>query len=224
MGRHAGDVVNICFHGVGTPARELEPDEDAYWITEDDFAAVLDMAAERPDVRLSFDDGNASDVAIGLPGLVARGLTATFFLLAGRVGQPGSVDAAGVRALAEAGMTVGSHGMAHRPWVDVSGADRDAELREARDRLSTWAGAPVEVAACPLGRYDRHVLADLRELGYRHVFTSDRRRSRAGDWLQHRYSVRRDDTPATLRLDVLDPPSPLDRGVAALKGKVKAWR
>lgn len=218
------EVVNVCFHGVGTPGRELESGEDAYWVDPDAFAAALDLVAGRPDVRLSFDDGNASDVAVALPALVERGLTATFFLVAGRVGQPGSVDAAGVRALVQAGMTVGSHGMAHRPWVGLSGEERRVELEEARDRLAGWAGAPVVTAACPLGRYDRQVLRGLRALGYRQVFTSDRRRSRAGDWLQHRYSVHRGDTPASLGLDVLAPPSPAERGLDALKGKVKAWR
>jgi len=25
------DVVNICFHGIGAPRRELEPGKEAYW-------------------------------------------------------------------------------------------------------------------------------------------------------------------------------------------------
>jgi peptidoglycan/xylan/chitin deacetylase (PgdA/CDA1 family) len=224
MAARADDVVNVCFHGIGAPGRKLEPGEDAYWVTEAAFAAALDLVADRPEVRISFDDGNASDVAVGLPALIERGLTGTFFLLAGRVGAPGSVDADGVRALVEAGMTIGSHGLAHRPWVEVTGDERDAELRQARELLSSLAGVPVDTAACPLGRYDRRVLADLKALGYRTVYTSDRRRSRAGAWLQHRYSVRAGDTPATLRGDVLEPPSPVERGLAALKGKVKEMR
>ena len=44
-------------------------------------------------MRISFDDGNASDLEIGLPALLERGLTATFFVLAGRLGRPGSLDA-----------------------------------------------------------------------------------------------------------------------------------
>jgi peptidoglycan/xylan/chitin deacetylase (PgdA/CDA1 family) len=224
MAARPDEVVNICFHGIGTPGRELEPGEDAYWVTEAAFAAALDLVADRPEVRLSFDDGNASDVAVGLPALVERGLTGTFFLLAGRIGAPGSVAPDGVRALAEAGMTIGSHGLAHRPWVDLSGPERDAELRQAREHLSALAGVPVDSAACPLGRYDRRVLADLEALGYRAVYTSDRRRSRAGAWLQHRYSVRSGDTPATLGRDVLQPPSAIERGLASVKGKVKEMR
>ena len=29
------DVLNICFHGIGTPQRQLEPGEDAYWVDTD---------------------------------------------------------------------------------------------------------------------------------------------------------------------------------------------
>ena len=31
-------IVNVCFHGIGTPDRELEPGEDKYWISTELFA------------------------------------------------------------------------------------------------------------------------------------------------------------------------------------------
>jgi len=173
-------VLNVCFHGVGTPARELEPGEAPYWVSEDSFHAILDELASWPSVRISFDDGNASDVQIGLPALVERGLRADFFVLAGRLGTAGSLDRDAVRELRENGMTIGSHGMAHRSWRAMAPSTRDAELVAARARLAEAAGAPVDAAACPLGRYDRRLLADLRRLGYHRVFTSDRRPARSG--------------------------------------------
>src|SRR5690349_5004764 len=92
-------VFNVCFHGIGRPARLLEPGEDAYWISADTYHRILDSIAPRSDVRLSFDDGNISDVEIGLPGLLERGLTATFFPLVGRLDQPGSLGHDHVREL-----------------------------------------------------------------------------------------------------------------------------
>jgi peptidoglycan/xylan/chitin deacetylase (PgdA/CDA1 family) len=195
-------VLNVCFHGVGTPGRELEPGEAPYWVTVERFREVLDEIATWPGIRISFDDGNASDIEIGLPALVERGLRADFFVLAGRLGTPGSLDADQVGKLAAHGMTIGSHGMDHRSWRGLDPSTRDAEFVTARERIAEAAGAPVDLAACPLGRYDRRVLTDLRRLGYRHVFTSDRRPARPGAWLQPRYSVRHDDTPASLRAAV----------------------
>ena len=218
------DVVNVCFHGIGTPTRELEPGEDVYWVSEDSFARILDEVAGWPSVRLSFDDGNQSDVDCALPALRERGLTADFFVVAGRLGQPGSLDDDAVRELRTHGMGIGTHGMWHRSWRGMDERERAEEFVTARARLAGLTGVPVDAAACPRGQYDRRVLSDLRALGYRRVYTSDRRPARAGAWLQPRFSVRRDDTPATVRAEALSP-APLARrlrGTAA--GVVKRWR
>ncbi|MFI7607390.1 polysaccharide deacetylase family protein [Micromonospora sp. NPDC049366] len=222
MTRH---VLNICFHGIGEPGRELEPGEDRYWVTRDQFLAILDEVAAWPAVRISFDDGNDSDVRIGLPALRDRNLTADFFVLAGRLGEPGSLDEDGVRELRRNGMTVGTHGLAHRSWRGMDRATVHDELVVARERLvAAVGGAPVDLAACPLGRYDRRLLARLRLLGYTGVFTSDRRAARAGAWLQPRFSVRRADTPASLRAEVLTRPGPLRRGRLVATGIAKRLR
>lgn len=217
-------VINVCFHGVGEPRRELEPGEDAYWITAEMFGRILDDVRNWPArVRLSFDDGNASDAEIGLPALVERGLHADFFVLAGRLGTPGSLDDDGVRELKRHGMGVGTHGMRHRSWRGMDPATRDEELVTARERLAEVAGCPVEDAACPLGRYDRRVLTELRRLGYRRVYTSDRRPAWRDAWLQPRFSVRHDDTPETLRAAALE--QPVARRIrSAAVGVVKQWR
>ncbi|MGF1663651.1 MAG: polysaccharide deacetylase family protein [Kineosporiaceae bacterium] len=217
-------MINVCFHGVGEPARELEPGEDRYWVGVDTFRAVLDEIATWPDVRISFDDGNASDVVHGLPALQERGLTATFFVLARRLGLPGSLGADDVRALRRAGMTIGSHGMDHRPWRALPPEARERELVTARQRIAEAAGAPVTEAACPLGRYDRRLLADLRSLGYTRVHTSDRRRARPDAWLQPRFSVRRGDTAGSLRSDLLARPGPVRGARLVATGWAKRLR
>lgn len=222
--RHSGSVINICFHGVGEPGRALEPGEAEYWVDVDRFRRVLDEVATWPAIRLSFDDGNASDLAYALPELARRSLTADFFVLAGRLGAPGSLSDAGVRELRAAGMRIGTHGMAHRSWRGLAPAAQREELVVARERIAEVAGAPVDTAACPLGRYDRRVLGALRRLGYARVFTSDRRRARPSAWLQARYSVRRQDTPESLRATVLARPAPHRQARAAVVGAVKRLR
>ena len=192
-------LVNLCFHGIGTPGRDLEPGEDRYWVSVDAFHRILDEVAGEPHVRISFDDGNASDLLHAVPALRERGLTGTFFVLAGRLGGRGSLDADDVRGLAEAGMRIGSHGLDHVPWRHLSGADLRRELVEARDRIAAAAGVPVVDAALPLGRYDRRVLAEVRRQGYTSLHTSDRAWSREGAWLQPRFSVCHDDTAGTVR-------------------------
>lgn len=222
-GRGRRHVINVCFHGIGQPRRELEPGEARMWVTRDQFLATLDEVVGRSDAALSFDDGNASDVDVAVPALVERGLTATFFLVAGRLGQPGSVDHDGVRALVDAGMTVGTHGMDHRSWRGLDDGARRRELDDARAELAGVAGVAVRDAACPLGQYDRTVLKALRRRGYGTVYTSDRRLARRGAWLQPRFSVRGNDPAGRLFESMLVPPT-RDRWVAAARGTVKRWR
>ncbi len=187
-------IINLCFHGIGSCVTEREPGESRYWVAEDMFARILDQVVDRPDVRLSFDDGNASDAAIALPALRERGLTATFFVLAGRLDDRTSLGAGEIRELRAATMRIGSHGWSHVPWRGLADSDAHREFVEARQAIAEVSGAAVDEAAMPLGRYDRQLLRRLRGADYRHVFTSDRVPARSGSWMQPRYSATADDT------------------------------
>ena len=221
----AGDeVLNICFHGIGVPRRELEPGEDAYWIDADSCLRILDEIATWPSARISFDDANASDAQIALPTLVDRGLKAQFFVLAGRLGKRGSLTTDDVRELSAHGMAIGTHGMSHRPWRRMNPATRQTELVEARERIEDVVGSAITDAACPLGRYDRQLLSHLRRLGYRRVYTSDGRVARLDSWLQPRFTIRHDDTPESLRAALLSRASLTRRTRKSAAGLVKRLR
>jgi len=185
-------VLNILVHGIGRPGRQLDPGEEPVWVSIAQFERVLDAVAERSDARISFDDGNSSDVEVALPRLVERGLSAEFFLLAGALGNRGRVDHAGVRALLDAGMSIGSHGWLHRDWRLIDSAQAREELEDAPQVLSELTGRPVSRVAVPFGSYDRHVLRRLRAAGVTCAYTSDGGRVRPDAWLQARTSLRHD--------------------------------
>jgi peptidoglycan/xylan/chitin deacetylase (PgdA/CDA1 family) len=185
-------IVNLTVHGIGQTIRELEPDEAGTWVGIHQFEQVLDAAVGRNDVRLTFDDGNASDVEYALPRLLERGLTAQFFVLAGLLGRPGRLDADAVRELVRAGMTVGSHGWAHRDWRRVNAEQATEEIGEAHRVLAAITGKPVSRVAIPFGSYDRHVLRRLRQARVTRAYTSDGGRAKPGSWLQPRNSLRHD--------------------------------
>lgn len=197
----SGPPVAVIFHGIGTPGRALEPGEAPYWISEAAFATALDRIAALPDpgrVRISFDDGNASDHAIALPALLARGLAADFFVLTGRIGQPGSLAAGEIRALDAAGMRIGSHGVAHRRWPGLAPAALAAELRESRAALEDILGRPVTAAGIPFGAWTGGVIAALRRAGYAEAWSSDRGPYDPAAFLRPRSSVTAATTPAEL--------------------------
>jgi peptidoglycan/xylan/chitin deacetylase (PgdA/CDA1 family) len=214
----AGTVVNLTVHGIGPASRPLDPGEDCTWVTVEQFEQVLDAVVGRTDVRLTFDDGNASDVEIGLPRLLERGLSAEFFVLAGLLGEPGRLAAADVRQLHEAGMRVGSHGWAHRDWRRIDRSLHSQEFDDSRGVLAELTGRAVSRVAIPFGSYDRHVLRHLRRAGITRAFTSDGGRALPHSWLQARTSLRADIGPEWVR-NVLDGRPSLARRARRVAGR-----
>ena len=85
------------FHGLGTPHSGVGADEEPFWLPRRTFVAMIDRIAFMGEdagapTSITFDDGNASDATIALPELVKRGLTATFFVCADRIGMPHYLD------------------------------------------------------------------------------------------------------------------------------------
>lgn len=192
------EVINLCFHGLGEPGRALEADEEQYWLDVAQFQEFLNVISRYPSIRITFDDGNASDAGHALPALVGYGLTASFFVVAGRLNRPGSLTSSDIHDLVRAGMTVGSHGMVHRPWRSLDDQELRSELADATQVISDVAGHPISEVACPFGSYDRRVLRAIRRHGFRRVYTVDGPAARSDAWLQSRYTLRRDHTPADL--------------------------
>ena len=217
-------AITLTFHGVGEPQRALDPCEADVWVSNERFEALLDAAAERDEVRLTFDDGNASDLEHALPALRERGLGATFFVVAGRLGEPGFIDASGVRELAAAGMGIGSHGMRHRRWRGLDDRARHEELVRARAVLEEVIERPVTDAACPFGSYDRSVIAGLRSAGYRRLYTSDCGTARPGDFVQARNSIGPGDEPEILERIAAQDRRPDKALRRRAKLTVKRWR
>jgi peptidoglycan/xylan/chitin deacetylase (PgdA/CDA1 family) len=179
-------TVNLALHGIGRPARALDPGEDERWMTVEQFERVLDAVDGAEDVHLTFDDGNESDVEVVLPRLVDRGLKAEFFPLAGRLGQRGYLDRDGLRELARAGMEIGSHGWEPRDWRRLDDRHADRELKDAPKLLGDLCGRPVRRYSLPFGSYDRRVLTRLRQAGATRVYTSDGGAASRDGWLQAR--------------------------------------
>lgn len=201
-------VTNLTVHGIGTATRALDPGEHDTWVSVTQFERVMDAVAGRPDVRVTFDDGNASDVEIALPRLLERGLRAEFFVLAGLLGEPGRLDSAGVEELLGAGMRIGSHGWAHRDWRTMDAGQAAEELSAAHTLLQQLTGEPVTRVAIPFGSYDRRVLRRLRRAGVTRVYTSDGGRARPDAWLQPRTSLRHDLDDGWISRLLAEPPLP----------------
>ena len=182
------------FHGLGSPKALRASSESDYWIPRSLFVEILDAIRARPDVRITFDDGNESDYTIALPLLREAKVAAHFFLVAGWIGQPGYLSTGQIRSLHREGMAIGSHGMHHRRWSSLPCAELDAELLLARERLEDIIEASITEVACPFGAYSRRVLRKLGQIGFRRVYTSDGGSAVEGAAFQPRHTVVRTDT------------------------------
>jgi peptidoglycan/xylan/chitin deacetylase (PgdA/CDA1 family) len=218
-----GSIMVLNFHCIGKSGRKLVDGERDVCVQRRQFAEILDVVSGRNEVRLTFDDGNRSDVTEALPELVRRGLHAEFFICPARFGTAGFLDEDDVRELREAGMSIGSHGMDHVRWRRLGSSEIDREIVQAKRRLEDALQMPVETAACPFGVYDRRTLSALRAAGFKRVYTSDGGRAGATDWLVARNTVRRVDSAESVERLLDSSPKP---DSLLLKGKrwIKRWR
>lgn len=119
-------------------------------------------------VALTFDDGPSLETTARLLHVLARqGITATFFVNAGRLeNRP---DLRNVVGLARSfGHHIGSHGLTHRSLSPLDTKDIDAELTRAEELLTGLLSQP-KLFRPAFGRIDSTVRQRLVLLGYRPV-------------------------------------------------------
>lgn len=182
------------FHGIDAPKRPFEENEAPYWISQDQFIAILDVtqSCDVP-VHITFDDGNDSDALIAAPILSDRGIRAEFFILAGKVGKKGYVNETQVQQLDNHPLfSIGSHGMDHMAWPDGDDDRLSHEIIASQKRLSDICGRPIDRAGLPFGRYDRRVIKALKKTGYRMIYSSDGGPKISSNLPIPRFSVRND--------------------------------
>lgn len=220
-------AVILNFHGIGDPGREMEPGEERFWVCADRFHDILQAALAHPrPVAFTFDDGNASDVRVGLPALIDADARAHFFIITDRIGTAGSLSADEIARLASHGMHIGTHGATHLPWTELAQrGDLREELDASTRRLSDIVGAPISHAAFPRGMYNRAVLTELRARGFSRAYSVDEGSSRPAAWLQTRYSVIHTDTAESIRALLQSPNRTTGRWpLRTVKRAVKRWR
>lgn len=183
------------FHGIGEPVRAYEQGEEPYWISEQQFADILDLISRkttRRQITITFDDSNKSDLEIAVPRLRNHGLKARFFVLTGKIDREGYLTRSDVKELTDQGMGVGSHGVDHVDWRRLDISRLSSEILDSRATLHGITGATIDAAAIPFGSYNRRVLSALKQANYKTVYTSDGGVTRPSAWLKPRTSIRKD--------------------------------
>lgn len=138
----------------------------------DRFRMQMEMIAERalsdttaPNVCITFDDGRSDHMKAGNL-LSELGLTGTFFIITGRLGQEGYLTRDQVLQLAQKGHRIGSHSVSHRHLTKLTKAELDKELISSKKFLEDLTYQPIDWLAPPGGVYNSTVLDRALALGY----------------------------------------------------------
>jgi peptidoglycan/xylan/chitin deacetylase (PgdA/CDA1 family) len=150
-------------------------DLDAY------LASRFGSGSGRRSVLLTFDDGFRSMAELGFPVMGRLGFPGLLFVPAGMVGKTAQwwdaapdaplVDGDELRALADAGIEVGAHGMEHVFMPGLSDAELHRNTFEARDVLADLLGKAPRAFAYPQGRFDARVAAAVERAGFTASFS-----------------------------------------------------
>ena len=180
----ATGTVALMYHAIGDGT---DAAQDAhYTVPAARFAAQLELLArvggatsacdwlDAPSraVVLTFDDGHASNHALAWPALAARGMRADFFVNPGKVGEPGLAGWSALREMADAGMSIQSHGWNHTYFTALDAKALREDLLRSRSVIEDRIGRAVTLLAPPGGRMPRDLGAIARECGYSHVLGS----------------------------------------------------
>ncbi|MGI5978270.1 MAG: polysaccharide deacetylase family protein [Oscillospiraceae bacterium] len=123
-------------------------------------------------VLISFDDGFGDNYKTAWPILKKYGFRATFFIVAGHVGNY-SIDWPQLQELVNAGNTIGSHTISHGDLTTLTAAQQAKEICQSKKMLEDQLDVPVTAFCIPYGRYNKTTLSLLREAGYEISFTTN---------------------------------------------------
>ena len=176
------DVIDA---GDSAPSGFSTPGADLYKLEQTSFEEHLDGIRVTPSVVgasadgptpffLTFDDGGVSAYTIIAPMLEARGWRGHFFVTSDRIGTPGFLTAAQIRALTERGHVIGSHSCSHPARISACTSDElRHEWEDSVAALTDIVGAPVVVASVPGGFYSTAVGEAAARAGVTSLFTSE---------------------------------------------------
>jgi peptidoglycan/xylan/chitin deacetylase (PgdA/CDA1 family) len=209
----------LCYHDVQAEMPRAGGGPDHFTVPVTSFAGMLDTIAEhgftgcslaralaepgRRRIAITFDDGTRGQYDYAFPELVARGMTATFYVTTNWVGQPGYMTWSQLRELTAAGMSVQSHTRSH-PFLSELGSDElRSELAGSKRELDSQLGQDTSEIAFPGGDAPRsrfrHILGEAGyriAVGTRWGLNTDTRHADPGHNFIRRCTVRGVLTPA----------------------------
>ncbi len=120
---------------------------------------------------LSFDDGTVDHHQVVLPLLREFNVRAVFFVPTAKLDQPGRLNRAQLRELAESGHTIGCHSHEHKRMDTMTAAEIRQQFNASKKTLHELTGTDPWIFAPPGGYLNSTVSAAAFESGLRVIRT-----------------------------------------------------
>lgn len=121
---------------------------------------------------LTFDDGNASDYDIVFPMLLEANMTATFFVITDRIGQPGYLNWRQVEEMWRHGMCIGSHSHSHYRMTELSSQMAEREFVNSKIEIEDRLGCNIGAFSFPYGANNKKLYKQALTAGYNYICSS----------------------------------------------------
>ena len=133
----------------------------------------LKSAFETQSFHLTFDDAHVSHCDLVFPILEEAGLKGIFFVPTAWIGKRvGAARWQQLRALQQAGHTLGSHTHTHPLLTQLSASAVQAELTRSREILEEQLSTSIHSVSLPGGRGNDAIIEACRAAGFTDIFDS----------------------------------------------------
>lgn len=147
-----------------TVASQMDPSMSTTPVMPPVSIDPLTLAPGQTVVSLTFDDGRASQLAAARM-LSEHGLSATFFVNSGTIGNPGQMSLDDLRTVASSGNEIAGHTVTHPDILHLPGDELRRQICDDRTTLLGW-GFAVRNFAYPFGAATPEIENVVRECGY----------------------------------------------------------
>jgi len=157
-------------------------------ITINDIPKVKD--ASNLNVCLTFDDGHESDYHAVFPLLSEYDMMGSFFPSLSNIQNEQRWKE--YRSMNEKGHLIGSHGISHLYFSNLSKVDQFRELKKSKQIIEEQIQNQIDYFALPGGKYNSDTCALAKYVGYKKLLTTDfgMINSKGNDYLLNRWSIK----------------------------------
>lgn len=147
---------------------------------------------EKP-IMLTFDDTDLEQFTVAAAEMSKHNFKGVFFIMNISIGRKRYMNREQIKQLNDDGNFIEAHTWDHHKVTEYADVDWDKQLNEAKQKLETITGKPVDYFAYPFGLWNKPAIQELQYRGIKMAFQLSAKR----DSTQPLFTIRRTLVPGT---------------------------